>query len=92
MLTHSADVDSITDEIRTTVAAPGMTCVRPDGRRAHPLRKAHPGVAEAAVMEHVLVGGVGTAAAAEVARVDGTAAQSCIRQPSTPCTELVQGC
>jgi hypothetical protein len=51
MLAQSADVDFITNEIRALVAAPGMTCVGPDGRRVHPLRKAHPGVVEAAVMK-----------------------------------------
>jgi hypothetical protein len=51
MLAQSADVDFITNEIRALVAAPGMTCVGPDGRRVHLLRKAHPGVVEAAVMK-----------------------------------------
>jgi hypothetical protein len=47
----SRDLGRAEDEIRALVASPGMSCVGPDGRRIHPLRKAVLSAAEQAEEE-----------------------------------------
>jgi hypothetical protein len=47
----SHDVAGVEREIRALVASPGMSCVGPDGKRIHPLRKAVLSAAEQAEEE-----------------------------------------